>query len=212
MEAKNVSEGDGVWEKDIVVLYPIVNKLLENLKAYDQYTYEHSKRVASYAIEFGELIGLSDYEQMELYVGALLHDIGKCSISTTLLNKKGKLSEIEYRLIKKHAEKGYENLVNGEKFREHTNILDIVLSHHERLNGSGYPYQKKEEELSLYVRMMGIVDSFDAMVTNRSYRKGMDIKKVLEELKNCSGTLYDSDLVQQFIDLITLNKIKVRLA
>lgn len=143
-----------------------MNKNILNylLSLYDKNTYSHVCRVAIYSNEIGKCLNLSNNEMNLLFYSSLLHDIGKIFISTNLLEKNDTLTNEEFNLIKKHVEFGY--LILPDNMLE---IKNIILAHHERLDGSGYPYHKKENEIPKLSKIIAIADSYDAMTSNRYY-------------------------------------------
>lgn len=134
------------------------------LSLYDKNTYLHVCRVADYSNKVGKFLSLPSKEMNLLFYSSLLHDIGKIFIPTELLEKKETLSNVEFELIKKHVEYGYIFLPDNM-----LEIKNIILSHHERLDGSGYPYHKKDYEIPKLSKIIAIADSYDAMTSNRYY-------------------------------------------
>lgn len=160
----------------------------------------HTLRVGRYAIELCKLLNLTKEETKEIYIGAIFHDIGKTNIPKRILSKPGRLTEKEFEIIKTHCEKGVEIL--DDFFNE--SILDMILSHHERCDKSGYP---RGIEPSLGAKIIGIADSYDAMTSARVYKKNKSLKAAQEELVRCSldkknggiGKLYDENMVRLFV-------------
>lgn len=186
-----------------------VETLLRLIKDYDDYTYKHSLRVAKYMNEFGKLHGMKLKKRKDLYVGGLLHDIGKIFISKNIIKKEDKLTDEEYDVIKRHPIKGLQFLADFDNFQDMNDITNIVMSHHERINGSGYPFGLKGEEIPYSVRLAGIVDSFDAMISDRTYKKSKSVEESLKDLSINSNVLYDGDLVERFKWAINKGKIPV---
>jgi len=135
-----------------------------------------------------------------------LHDIGKLTIPTEILNKGGKLSENEYKLVKEHSRYGYEIIKRVEYFIP---IADIVLQHHERLDGSGYPLGLKDDEILLEARVIAVCDVFEAMTSHRPYRPAFKVEEVLKELKEKKNILYDPKVVDALEELIKGGEIKL---
>lgn len=165
--------------------------MLTHISAMDDYLYHHSMNVCVYSTMLGMAHGYSRDELMTLGIGALLHDIGKTQIPLELLRKKEPLSEKEYDLIKQHAVYGFQFL------KDEPNIPLIAahcaLQHHERMDGSGYPRGLKGDEIHEYARLIGLVDSYDAMTTHRVYRNALLPHQALEILFTGSGTLYETE-------------------
>lgn len=177
--------------------------LAKTIEAKDAYTGDHCERVKTYATLIGEKIGLSRGELYELKHGSLLHDIGKLNIPESVLSKPGKLSDDEYLLIKNHSTYGH-NLV---KEIPNLNLAkEIVLYHHERIDGTGYPLGLKGNEIPLLARLVCIADAFDAMMSKRPYRSSFhSLDEAISELIKYSGTQFDSKLVNVFIEILREN-------
>ncbi len=166
----------------------------------DVYTYRHSKRVFKYALEFGSrLDGLTDHERQTLILGALIHDIGKIEVPRDILNKSGKLEKHEWEIIKKHVTWGREIVAAEKRFDD---LLPLVELHHERYDGRGYPYGLKGEEIPKLARILCIIDSFDAMTTERPYQPTKTFEEALEEIERCAGTQFDPVYAAKFIAFV----------
>ena len=171
------------------------NQLLD-LK--DLNTGVHSTRLAEWALHVGGELGLSESDQADLEVAALLHDIGKVGIPDAILNKPAKLSLEEYELMKKHPEYGWAVLrqIPG---MERASLL--ILHHHESFDGSGYPAGLSSDEVPVGSRIVSVIDAFDAMVSSRPYREGLPFEEAERRLVAASGTQFDPDVVEHFIPL-----------
>jgi len=170
-----------------------VESLLATVNAKDSYTSNHSEEVAKYAILIFEEIGLSsENKDMFRYICSL-HDIGKIGISEQVLKKKGKLSNDEWGEIKKHPEIGF-SILHPIKFLN--SFISMVLHHHERFDGNGYPEGKKYEEISLWTRILTVADAYHAMRSNRSYRKALSKEAAFKELIEGSGSQFDPEIVK----------------
>ena len=176
--------------------------LMLAIDAKDHYTKEHCTRVAAYTILLAQRIGLDSEQQELLRRVALLHDIGKIGIREETLNKPGRLTPEEWEEIKHHSFIGYQ-IVQPIEFLGATR--EVLLYHHERLDGKGYPRGLKGEEIPLGARIMAIVDSYDAMVTDRPYRKAFTIKEALTELEKGTRSQFDPVLVREFVEMIREN-------
>lgn len=172
----------------------IINNTLQEKNPREQL---HSDRVAVLCERTAKYLGMSIAEQSMLKTAGLLHDIGKIGIPEELLNKPGNLTEDEFESIKKHPEIGYRIIKSSGKMKE---ISNCILSHHEKLDGSGYPRGLKGDEISLEARIIAIADAYDAMTSERSYRKGMGKEAAIAELNRCKGTQFDSKVVEIFIE------------
>jgi diguanylate cyclase (GGDEF)-like protein/PAS domain S-box-containing protein len=159
----------------------------------------HSERVSILSRKIGEAMKLGDEILKELEVAGLMHDIGKIAINNNILNKPGKLTESEYEEIKKHPEISYQILKSADVY---TNLAECVLSHHERWDGKGYPRGLSGEEIPLVARIITVADAYEAMTSDRSYRKGMTHEETVEEIIRHSGTQFDASIVQILIELI----------
>jgi putative nucleotidyltransferase with HDIG domain len=175
---------------DISSLMEIVNKVEEK----DRYTYMHSDRVANYSIKIAKKLKLNTQHLENLNMASLLHDIGKVHVPEEILKKPTKLTTEEFSIIKKHPSDGAE-MIRGTFYED---LAPIIEQHHERLNGSGYPHGLKGDEILLEARIIAVSDTFDAMTEDRVYRKANDAKYALDEIKRCSGTLYDPEVVEAF--------------
>lgn len=179
--------------------HDLVNVVLKALREKDLYTQEHSVRVVDYAIKIGEALGLDKEQLKELELAAVLHDIGKIGIPDRILKKPGRLTKEEYATMQEHSKRG-EEMLKGIK------DLDIykkyVRSHHERYDGYGYPDGLKGEEIPLISRIIFVADTFDAMTSDRPYRKGMSTDIAVDEIIRCSGTQFDPNVVNAFVSII----------
>ncbi|QCX33045.1 HD-GYP domain-containing protein [Caloramator sp. E03] len=176
--------------KDISSIY-----LLE-LKTFDNYTYVHSLNTCVLSLFYGVQMSYSKPMLMDLGAGALLHDIGKTRIPIEILNKNGKLTDKEYDIMKTHPELGYEMIKNLDYINARGK--SIVLEHHERIDGNGYPYRLKGDKISKYARIACISDVYDAIVSDRVYRKGFLANEAYEFILANGGTFFDMDLVNIF--------------
>lgn len=158
----------------------------------DTETQGHSRRVALYARRLAEELEVTHTEAIDIQRGALLHDIGKIGVSDTILLKPGKLTEEEWVEMRKHAEFGYKILENIPFLG---NARHVVHQHHERFDGNGYPQRLKGKEIILGARIFAIIDTYDAMTSDRPYRKGLPHEVAIEEIHKCQGTQFDPDVV-----------------
>ncbi|GGG19367.1 hypothetical protein GCM10010916_40240 [Paenibacillus abyssi] len=179
------------------------------LDARDPYTAGHSERVARYSLEIGRLANLHEQELDILKKTALLHDIGKIGVRDTVLLKEGRLTEEEFEMIKLHPLLGEKILRQIEPADAMFDILPGVRSHHERFDGRGYPDGLAGDNIPLMGRIIAIADAFDAMTSDRPYRKGMTVERALYILKEGQGTQWDPELTKKFID--NLNQIQPKM-
>jgi putative nucleotidyltransferase with HDIG domain len=169
------------------------------LEAKDSYTADHASSIAEWAIEVGEQFGLDQDALRDLRYGAIFHDIGKIAIPDAILNKPGPLNEHEFEIIKRHP-------IVGEQILEPVPFLDqvrrIVRHDHERWDGGGYPDGLKGRQIPIGARIVLVVDAFHAMVSDRSYRKGMSEESARLELRAHAGTQFDPDVVEAFLKVL----------
>lgn len=180
--------------------------IARTVDAKDVNTSQHSARVAEYSVLIGKELGFDDTRCAQLKKAALLHDIGKIGIPDRILNKPDRLTDEEYAIMKSHVVKGGEIL---KSFTLIEHVEDGALYHHERYDGKGYVHGLKGEEIPLNARIIGIADAFDAMTANRVYRKQLDMKYVIEEIKKGRGTQFDPKLADILLELIDIGRIDV---
>ncbi len=175
---------------------------LADIKSLDGYTFEHSVNVCILSIILGIGMGLNMNRVRELGVGAFLHDIGKASIPTEILNKPASLVPEEYEIIKKHTHYGFEILKKGGNISGISAI--IAFGHHERLDGSGYPMNLKGDSIHQFTRIVAVADVYDAMTSERVYRRKMQPHEALEYLTALSNQLFDSQVVKTFCKYVAI--------
>lgn len=166
----------------------------------DPYTAGHQKRVALIARAIATEIGLPDHRVQGIWVAALVHDVGKIRVPSDILSKPGRITKAEFELIKEHPQTGYEVL---SKIDFPWPVAQIVLQHHERINGSGYPRGLKEQEILIESKIMGVADVVEAMTYRRPYREALGLDVALQEIKQNEGILYDPEVVQACIKIFT---------
>ena len=181
-----------------------VETMAQTLDARDTYTAGHSNRVSEYSVAIATAMELSP-EQIEIInIGAKLHDIGKIGIPDAVLQKPGRLTVEEYELIKQHPRIGKRIL---EKMGRFQTYLPIVELHHENHDGSGYPHGLKGDEIPLEARIVHVADVYDAISSDRAYRKSMSMQRVLETLKEGAGTQFDPRVVKALLSLILQREV-----
>ncbi|MDD3903320.1 MAG: HD domain-containing phosphohydrolase [Sphaerochaeta sp.] len=169
----------------------------ETIEQKDAYTKGHCSRVRTIAVSIAKALNLPHSNVMIIEGGSLLHDIGKIGIPETILNKNSSLTKEEYDIIKTHPEAGERIIRSIEMFQPYR---PIIRSHHERIDGKGYPDGLKGDEIPLDVKIVSLADAFDAMTSSRAYRSALPTELAVEEIKLFSGTQFDPDLVNLFID------------
>ena len=194
--------------KDVQSAYlTAIKSLTSALEAKDAYTAGHSERVAYYAQMMAENLHLPKEEVRVIKEAAYLHDIGKIGLDDGILTKSGKLSEEEHRQIELHTIYGAQIIEKASFLKK---AVPIVLYHHEDYDGSGYPEKLKSEQIPLGARILAICDTFDAMTSDRPYRRALSVEETLTELKRQSGRQFDPELVKIFVWLISAQKNNLR--
>jgi HD-GYP domain-containing protein (c-di-GMP phosphodiesterase class II) len=191
------------------VVEPILDSIIRNSEAYmwlsmmqkkSAYTYSHAVDNCALAIAFGRFMGLPKKDLRTLAVGLLMMDMGNVHVPEGILNKTGRLTEAEYRIVKKHVLQGVEILKNTEGMNE--DVINIALTHHERFDGSGYPNALQGTQIPVYGRMAAIIDCYDAMTSNRPFSVAKSPYAALQNIYNWRGTAFQPELVEQFLQCI----------
>lgn len=167
-----------------------------DIKSLDNYTYQHCVNVAVLSLVLGIQIGLNRDELMNLCMGALVHDIGKTLIPRSILEKRGKLTEKEFEIVKEHTTRGYDYLKDGVELTAPSRI--IALQHHERENGRGYPEGRKSKNINRFAKIVAIADVYDALTSDRPYRKAMCPNDAVEYIMANGQNLFDYKMVKAF--------------
>ncbi len=176
-----------------------IQALVSAIETSDSYTRGHSERVTYYSLELGKRLGLSADRLQLLERAAILHDIGKIGVDLSLLHKQGKLSPDDIRELQQHPSIGMHILEPIEFLKE---VRICIGQHHERYDGLGYPNRINKDQLLFESRILTVTDAFDAMTTNRPYRKGLSLDSAIQELRDNSGTQFDPEIIEPFIELI----------
>lgn len=191
-------------KRDKNLITEIVEAFAKVIDLKDRYTNGHSTRVAEYTVMLARELGYSEEEVQKYYNIALMHDIGKIGVPDEVLNKPGKLTDEEYEEFKSHTTRGYEALDDISLMPE----LAIGAGyHHERPDGKGYPKGLREDEIPRVAQIIAVADTFDAMYSDRPYRKHMDFEKVVETIRDVSGTQLTPDVVDAFLRLVDKGEI-----
>ncbi|GFE61281.1 DJ-1 family glyoxalase III [Geobacter sp. AOG2] len=196
---------DGLWDQRL--FNSIVQALVGALELKDSYTQGHAKRVTEYSLGIGSKLNFSEAKLRDLYLGAILHDIGKIGTEEEVLNKPERLNLREETLVREHPLKGTLFIVGVESL---DNIVPTILHHHERWDGNGYPARLKGEQIPLHARIVCIADAFDAMLSVRSYRPAQDREAAIRELHNKKGTQFDPFLVDVFVEFLNESPFEIR--
>jgi HD-GYP domain-containing protein (c-di-GMP phosphodiesterase class II) len=181
-----------------------INALIRLLEQHDPYTKGHSESVAHLASEFAHYLNLSEETAQDLFWSGIVHDMGKILIPHNILNKPGRLTEDEFDIIKKHPVYAYDALKDNQLMKD---IAIHIRHHHEKYDGSGYPDGLKGEAIPYESRILALADSWDAMVSERIYKKGIDLKDAIADFKRNSGVQFDPDLVERWIKFIQSDMI-----
>lgn len=171
------------------------------LKVSDEYTFKHSVDVAAMAMIIGKKHGLSDQEVREIGISGLLHDVGKSKIPGEILNKPARLTDDEFEIMKQHTVYGYHILKEKDQFSQ--SILMGVLQHHEKINGTGYPLGITGDKMHVYAKIISLADIYDALVTERSYKKGFSQRDAVEMIMAMTAEL-DIDAMKSFLGSVIL--------
>ncbi len=183
-----------------------VQSLLRNLQKHDAGTQSHCVRVSEMALSVAQEMGLDILEQAVAMYSGLLHDVGKMKIPTEIINKPGKLTDDEYKIVKRHTEYGVELIGALTVLPFFKRVSDAILYHHERVDGKGY-FNLPENEIPLASKIILVVDTVDAMTEDRAYRKGLSLEVACEELIRCSGTQFDPHIVETFLNGLKTKRI-----
>ena len=192
-------------------VYKIIDELMEfkdiminlqDLKSNDQYTFGHSVNVCVLSLITGISMEYDEEKLRELGIGAMLHDVGKIRIPSKILNKPGSLTKEEFNIVKKHTSYGYEVLKRSMELSTYASYL--ALTHHERFDGEGYPLGLRGEEIHEFSRIVSVADVYDAMTSDRVYKKRVNINEAVEYLIGMGDHQFDYNIVKYFIEHITI--------
>ena len=177
----------------------IVEAIAVTVELRDPYTAGHQKRVADLACAIARDMGLPEDEIYGLRMGSVIHDLGKITVPAEILSKPGQLSTLEYELIKNHVQAGYDIL---KQIDFPWPLADMIVQHHERLDGSGYPNGLKGDQILLPARILSVADVFETIASHRPYRPSLGLQRAIDELRENSGKLYDREVVDVCLALI----------
>lgn len=181
----------------------IVQAISVTVEMRDPYTAGHQQRVAELACAIAQSMGLNEDDIYGLRMASVIHDLGKITVPAEILSKPGRLSELEYELIKNHVQAGYDIL---EPIEFPWPLADIIIQHHERMDGSGYPGRLRADEIMLQARILAVSDVFETIASHRPYRPSLGLQHAIDELSENRGKLYDSDVVDACLALIEENR------
>lgn len=210
---QKAEQGQGLKQKDMANISFLVNEILDkiledkhilvnmmDLKIFDDYTFSHSVNVGILSMSLGAFMNIGREPLYQLGLASVMHDLGKVFIPKAILNKPGKLTDMEFVVMKTHSEKGYEHLIHSLKFPEV--ISTAVLDHHERYDGSGYPNQKTGNQISRLGEIIALTDVFDALTSDRPYRKALTPSEATEYVMGGCNTQFSEQAVKAFLNKI----------
>lgn len=183
-----------------------ITELMATIKQKDHVTAAHCFKTSQYALELGSIVGLKEEDLTLLKITALLHDVGKTRVSDNILMKPSVLTTEEYEIIKKHSAWGAEIIEQVFSQEESAPLAEVILHHHERFDGSGYPDGLKDDAIPFLAQIIAVADAFDAMTSDRSYRKAMKKEAAVNILLKESGKQFNPGLVRIFVNLIKHHK------
>lgn len=195
-----LEENRKLFEEMRLIYHDTIQAFAAAIDAKDAYTKHHSYRVAKYVVAIARELGWDEERIEGIYIAGLLHDVGKIILRDEVLNKKSPLSEEEKEELKRHSTISY-NIISKVNF-PWKDVVKTVRHHHERLDGHGYPDAINDQELSDGEKILTLADAFDAMTTDRPYRKRMNLQDALEELKRCVGTQFDPKIMGAFCKVL----------
>jgi len=178
----------------------VIYRLIHQIQEKDLYTEDHCNNTGNLAVQIATIMKLPEKTIGNILYAGKIHDVGKLNISEELLNKPSKLSYEEYEIVKHHSKDGHDIIMN---VTGNNNFAKIVLDHHERLDGSGYPNGLIGNEISIEARILAVIDSFDAMTSNRPYKNTLTITSAIEDLRLHCGTWYDESVVSALCEILS---------
>lgn len=191
-----VQRNKALYEDMRRIYHETIQSFAAAIDAKDAYTKNHSHRVAKYSVAVARELGWDEHDLEGIYVAGYLHDVGKIIVNSSILNKKGALSDLELCELRSHSMLSY-TIISRIKL-PWRDVLHMIKHHHERVDGTGYPERLGRNALSEGVRILTIADAFDAMTSDRPYRKRMPLAAAVRELKECADTQFDSTIVAAF--------------
>lgn len=180
----------------------VAQDLLAEVKTKDPFTFHHCCRVGRGSRRLAKAIGLNEFEQAILEYSGLFHDIGKVKIPTEILGKPGRLDKSEIEVMKAHPQMSADMIKHLDNVAFFRFMLPGIKYHHEKIEGSGYPFALRGDAIPLFARVIAVVDGFDAMTHARPYRNPLPQEKAIQELKDFSGRQFDYHLVKAFLELL----------
>lgn len=181
----------------------VIKRILQNIEEHYGREHQHLERVAKISQNIGKKMGLPTQDVSRLELAASLHDVGKIILDPSILNKSGSLDYLEMEQVRRHPDVGYQIL---KAVDDYAPLAEIVLSHHERLDGNGYPAGLRGDEIPLLSRILAVADSYEAMTSERSYKPTRKAKVAIEELKSLAGTQYDTHVIEALAAVLAERK------
>jgi len=200
----DATEKVGLQRQHDNLLIQTITSLVNLIESRDKYTGFHSNRVRDIAFEMGKELGFKAEELEEISIAAVLHDIGKIGSPEHILNKPGSLTAEEYEVIKEHPRIGYNALYKVDSLKQ---VANIILDHHERVDGQGYPTGKKTEEISLSTKILSVADVYEAMTADRIYRRAMSEETAINIINDGRGTQFDPLVVDALLKMVARQNI-----
>jgi putative nucleotidyltransferase with HDIG domain len=197
-------ENATLYERLKETFYETAEALADTIEKRDPYTGGHTRRVMEYSLAIGRRMGFSKKDTEDLRLAAILHDIGKIGVRDDVLLKTDRLDDEDLKKMNMHSAYGAEILGHVKQLRE---VIPGVRNHHEKIDGTGYPDGLTGEHIPFPARIIAVADTFDAMTTDRPYRKGLSVETAIEELKKFSGIQFDSEVVDAFIKALTEGEV-----
>ncbi|MFH1061694.1 MAG: PAS domain S-box protein [Candidatus Omnitrophota bacterium] len=197
--AKDITEQKKILERMRQMVIQIVSMLSETVSVADRYTEDHCERLQEFSLKIGAELALTEDQMEHLKFAALLHDVGKVGVPIHILLKKGKLTEEEWNAIKEHPKKGADIVRQLSGFED---VALIIEQHQERIDGKGYPLGLKKDQIKKEATIISVVDAFDAMTSDRPYRKAMSIDEAIKELEKNAGSQFAKEVVDAFIGIL----------
>ncbi len=198
-----IMENARLYGKVLEINREIIRSLAKAVEAKDSYTKGHSDQVAYYGVKLGRKLSLTSEELDNLYWAGILHDVGKIGVPDNILNKNGRLSDEEFEIIKKHPVIGRDILAQIESMKD---IVPIIYHHHERIDGKGYPVGIKKETIPFLARVISVVDAYDALTSDRAYRRAMEPARAVKILEEGAGSQWEPELVDTWLTILKQEK------
>jgi len=188
----------------------VARQMLDMVNEKDPFTFHHCCRVGRNSRKLAKALSLNEFEQGILEYAGLFHDIGKIKIPTEILTKPGRLDRNEIEIIKEHPEMSVKMIQHLDHVAFFRFMIPGVRYHHEKIDGSGYPNAMKGDKVPLFARVIAVVDSYDAMTNARPYRNALGEEKAVKELKDFSGSQFDTHIVKSFLEILpSINKTEI---